>query len=290
MRAAIIGGTGTLGQALARELLESGARVAVFSRCELKQKEMAGHFKNDPNLSFWLGDIRDRQSLGRFLSRQDFDVVYHVAALKHVDVLEQNPEESVYTNILGTVNVADAVEAVGVPLCVFSSTDKAVDPINVYGMSKGIAERILFRRNELQQSTRFAVYRWGNVIASRGSAIPQFSEAIRSGAPVKVTDPEMTRFWITIEQAVKFMLATQNEASTSRAMIPPMKSATVRDVLGALVAIHNASGYQVVRIGNRGGEKAHEHIRSQHDPDPLCSRSSGRYTHEQLIELFRGRA
>jgi UDP-N-acetylglucosamine 4,6-dehydratase len=138
MKCGIVGGTGTLGQELARRLITQGHRVSVFSRCELKQAEMAKEFTD---VDFFLGDIREPSRILQFFSLGEFDVVYHVAALKHVDVLEKNPEESVKTNILGTINVADAAETAGVPFVVFSSTDKAVDPINVYGMSKALPSR-----------------------------------------------------------------------------------------------------------------------------------------------------
>lgn len=288
MRVGILGGTGTLGRELASYHLSVGHEVSVFSRCELKQKEMRAAFGADKSLDFTLGDIRDRKALGRFLSRNDFTTVYHVAALKHIDSVEQNPEESVETNILGTINVADAVEAVGVPHCVFSSTDKAVDPINTYGMSKGISERILFNRNRVQKTTKFSVFRWGNVISSRGSVIPIFAEALKAGKMLKVTDTDMTRFWIRVEQAVEFMATHHKVACLDQAMIPPMKAASVLEVIGALAEVLSVNKYDIEVIGNRGGEKVHEFIRSQHEERPLSSQSAERFSHHELVDLLSG--
>jgi FlaA1/EpsC-like NDP-sugar epimerase len=285
MRVGILGGTGSLGQALTEALLGDMHSVSIFSRCELKQMEMKKRLTH-PWLYFTLGDIRERKSVQRFIHRGHFDAVYHVAALKHVDLLERNPEESVFTNILGTIYVADACEEARVPLCVFSSTDKAVDPINVYGMSKGISERILFRRNELQEHTKFSVFRWGNVLGSRGSAIPKFIQMIQSGERLELTDPEMTRFWIPLESAIHFILERQSIASRTEAEIPPMKSASLLEIVSALSEILGKHGTPVRVIGNRGGEKKHEQIRSQHSPEPLDSQKCEQYSKKELISLL----
>lgn len=282
MRCAIIGGTGTLGQALAYRLISLNHSVSVFSRCELKQSEMRLKF---PSVAFTVGDIRDAEAVKKFLSR-GYDVVYHVAALKHVEVLEKNPEESIKTNIQGTINVANACEASNIPVCVFSSTDKAVDPINVYGMSKGIAEKILFHRNSVQSATKYSVFRWGNVVGSRGSAIPKFIKSIQLGEKIKVTDPLMTRYWIKIEDAVDFMVWNQSSAPNDSACIPPMKSATVNDVISALVHVLGKKFVSYDVIGNRGGEKNHEMIQSAHSESPLGSLTAQRFDRSELIEFL----
>lgn len=284
-RAAIIGGTGTLGQALARELVRRNTEVHVYSRCELKQKEMAALYTG-PKPRFTIGDVRDRDSVSRFISRGRFDKVYHVAALKHVDVLESNPEEAVRTNVLGTINVADAAEASSVPLAVFSSTDKAVDPINVYGMTKGLGERLWLNRNAQGSDTRFAVFRWGNVIGSRGSAIPYFIDCIRRQKPIRVTDPDMTRFWIPIEEAVQFMLDNEADAPLTEARIPPMKAASVSEVIQSLAHAIHAPVPRFEIIGNRGGEKQHEFLQSQHHESPIASHTADRLTKRDFMLLF----
>lgn len=283
--AVILGGTGTLGQALTRQLLASGQFVTVVSRCELKQAQMRDAFNRHPFLKFQVADIRDREGLEKIFSEQADYGVYHVAALKHVDIVEQNPEEAVKTNILGTINAANVAERYRADKFVFSSTDKAVDPINVYGMTKGISERILLARNGLR--TKFSVFRWGNVLASRGSAIPKFVSQIKAGQPVEVTDPSMTRFWITIERAAAFMIERSDYASTQEVEIPEMMSASVADLLTAISSVLGMGAPTIKIIGNRGGEKMHEQIRSQHSGKPLSSDTAKRFTQQELMDLVR---
>lgn len=252
----ILGGTGTLGSALARELLKKKAnRVLCFSRDELKQKELASKLQNK-NLMFCLGDIRDLASVKAAVAGAH--AVFHVAALKHIDALEANPEESVKTNILGTMNVADACIEAGVKYVVFSSTDKAVSPINVYGHSKAISERILLRKNEIQKGTKFSVFRWGNVLASRGSVIPIFLKTLQTEKNAYLTHPDMTRFWVRIEDAVRCML--DNYESATDVVIPKMKAAYVSRVIASCARVLGINEYKVISCGMRPGEKIHEEI------------------------------
>lgn len=272
MKALILGGTGTLGKELTRQLTDRGYSVSVFSRCELKQKEMASYFTGK-DVSFRIGDIRDREALSAAM--KGIDVVFHCAALKHVDTLEFNPEEGVKTNVIGTMNVADAAVSQGVRYVAFSSTDKAVSPVNAYGMGKALSEKIILNRNRTQNTTLFSVFRWGNVVNSRGSVIPQFAYAISNGRRVKITHPEMTRFWISIESAVCFMI--DKYRSADGVMIPPMKAAPVLQVVSAIIAHMKAADTGVEFVGMRPGEKIHEEIelgRSSH--------SAEQYTHEEL--------
>lgn len=278
MKALILGGTGTLGTEIARQLLERGwEHVVIFSRDELKQKLMASAFENSPRLSFILGDIRDPDSLARAF--RGVHTVFHCAALKHVDTLELNPEESVKTNVLGTINVANAAVNAGVPYVVFSSTDKAVEPINAYGMCKGISEKILLRRNT-DGVTRFSVFRWGNVVASRGSVIPSFVDAAKSGKPLPLTGQEMTRFWISIQDAVGFMLLNHRKAPGDAPCIPPIKAASVVEVGEAVARLLGKPSPQWVDIPIRPGEKIHETL-----APGLSSDTADRYTPEELETL-----
>ena len=279
MKYLVLGGTGTLGRALIKALLADASTISVkcFSRDELKQKELSSQIK-DHRLSFVLGDIRDPGSL--WPAMLGVDTVFHVAALKHIDTLEANPEESVRTNIIGTCNVADGAIRGGVTHVVFSSTDKAVSPVNVYGMSKGISEQILLNRNRTQGVTRFSVYRWGNVLASRGSALHFFAKTLKEERAAYVTDPQMTRFWIRIEDAVAFMLGTYKIAEG--VMVPDMKSAPVTDIVAAIAAEAGVVDYTTHVTGHRPGEKVHESIlpgRSSKD-GPL-------YTLDELRSLVR---
>lgn len=283
MKHLVIGGTGTLGKALTRKLLAQGDSVICYSRDELKQKELKNEMRSD-RLWCVLGDVRDREMLNRQMP--DVHTIFHVAALKHVEVIEDNPEEAVKTNVLGTINVADAASAHNVPYCVFSSTDKAVDPINVYGMTKGISERILLRRNELAQKTRFSVYRWGNVIGSRGSVIHSFSKSLRDHRKVFITSPEMTRFWIKIEDAVDFMLGTYQTAPVNKASLPQIKSAALVEVIEAIAETLGIKGYSIETSGLRKGEKLHEALLSQHSYNFTSNQNEHRMTYSELKELL----
>jgi UDP-N-acetylglucosamine 4,6-dehydratase/5-epimerase len=288
MRYLIFGGTGTLGQATTRALLlkPETKRILVISRDELKQKQMAQTFGHDVRLKFKIADIRNRAALDRINCYHD--VAFHFAALKHVDVAEDNIEECVDTNINGSFNVADYCEKNGVPNCVFSSTDKAVDPVNVYGNCKAIAERMFFRRNELQSMTRFAVYRWGNVFGSRGSAIQSFVQTLKKTGKVHVTDIEMTRFWIRIEDAVDFMLRTYpEEAPLLSPAIPPIKAASLVRVIRAVADAIGVQKYDIDLTGVRKGEKLHERLLSELTDPGVNSRDADQYTDAELAALVK---
>lgn len=277
----IIGGTGTLGTALVGKLVAAGEEVAVFSRCELKQSQMLQRF---PDVRYILGDIRDPRSING--SMRGVDTVFHVAALKHVEVGEENPVEFIKTNINGTINVAEAALAAGVKQVVFSSTDKAVLSVNTYGMTKGISERYLLSLNKRYEGTKFAVYRWGNVAGSRGSVIHAFAKSLKDDKGVRITDPRMTRFWIHLDDAVDFMLETYRSAAPDRVMIPPMKAAKVVDLAAALAGIMKVRNYSIAFSGLRAGEKIHEVLESNHE---FCVRSdtAEQFTADELKTLLR---
>lgn len=285
MKYLVLGGTGTLGKAIVRRLLcEYEPQIICLSRCELKQKEMQVEFKNDKRLSFKLGDIRDVNTL--YSAAQDVNTIFHVAALKHIEVSEENPEESIKTNIQGTLNVADVAYQAGVKHVIFSSTDKAVDPINVYGMCKGISEKLLLRRNEIQTRTRFSVYRWGNVLASRGSVIKSFVDSLKQDHRVSITHPDMTRFWIRIEDAVDFIFKTYPTDPGNEVLIPPIKTASLSSLVAVLADIIGVNDYSVNYTGLRLGEKVHENLRSLHTPYPLDSKTSPSYSMPELRDLL----
>lgn len=284
MRTVIIGGTGTLGKELTRQLIKKSKEpVVIFSRDELKQKEMASEFKSD-QVSYVLGDVRDRKALSRVF--RENDTVFHVAAIKHVDTCELNPEECINTNVFGTVNVADIAMEKHVAYVAFSSTDKAVDPINIYGMCKGISEKILLNRNT-QGKTRFSVFRWGNVLGSRGSVIAPFIDSLISKSTVNLTHADMTRFWIPIDQAVKFMLEQYKSAPADAVLIPPIKAAPVADVAASIARILNVGDYKTVIIGKRPGEKLHEMLRSVTESKPLWSATAPKLTPDELDAMIK---
>jgi UDP-N-acetylglucosamine 4,6-dehydratase len=280
----VIGGTGSLGKEIVSQLLIKypKIKITVLSRCEHKQQKLK---KDWPNVKFVLGDVRD-PSIGVWFKNKD--AVFHVAALKHVDHLEENPIESIKTNILGTINVANAAIEHDVKYCMFSSTDKAVDPINVYGCCKSISEKILLEFNRNMSLTHFSVYRWGNVVNSTGSAIPFFIEQIKNRKPVSLTDERMTRFWIRIDQAVDFILNTfDKKESLTKVMIPPlMKSAKVIDVIDCISKILGIDA-KINIIGLRRGEKLHEMLSSIHSEKEISSNTCLKYSKQELKSLLK---
>lgn len=284
-RVTILGGTGTLGKALTSKIHEvwPDVQVTILSRDEHKQAVMKREF---PKCQYVIGDIRDRRSLGKFIAGRD--IVFHVAALKHIDIAEANPVECIRTNVDGTINAAEIAYTNGVQRFIFSSTDKAVDPINTYGSAKYLSERYLYNFNLIQSSTKFSVYRWGNVLGSQGSAIPLFAETLLRERKAYITHPDMTRFWIPIDWATAFMLHTFNDSYSDKAMVPPtMKAASVIELIAAISNILGIKDYGLITTGIRPGEKIHEAIYSQHSEHPLTSDKAPRYTQDELIRMLR---
>ena len=248
----ITGGTGSFGQALIRTVLDrfDVEAIRVFSRDELKQSELA-HTFHDRRLRLLLGDVRDRDRLR--LATRGVDVIVHAAALKQVMACEYNPFEAVQTNVLGAENVIAAAIDNDVPLTVSLSTDKAVNPVNLYGAAKLCAEKIIAQAGVYSAgSARFASVRYGNVVGSRGSVIPIFREQAKTGV-VTITDDRMTRFWITLQEAVEFVLSSMPLVRGGETFVPKIPSMRVTDVAEAL-----APGVERRIIGIRAGEKLHE--------------------------------
>jgi UDP-N-acetylglucosamine 4,6-dehydratase len=256
----ITGGTGSFGQALARRLLESKARrIAVLSRDELKQFEMKNQFHDD-RLRFFLGDIRDSSRLD--IALHGVDYVVHAAALKQVDTGEYNPMEFVKTNVVGSQNIIDACIRNKVKKIVALSTDKASSPINLYGATKLTADKLFSAANNYSQGygTLFSVVRYGNVMGSRGSVIPLFRQLAREGKPFPITDKRMTRFWITIDQAVDFVLESFEIMNGGELFVPKIPSMKIVDLAHAV-----KNDFSYVEIGIRPGEKLHEEMISADD-------------------------
>lgn len=285
LKVLIVGGTGSLGTELIKQLSKMpNTEITSLSRDEQKQQACKKIF---PHVKYVLGDIKDKDSLNRHFKGKN--VVFHVAALKHVDHIEENPIESVKTNILGTINVAECAIDNNIPRVVFSSTDKAVDSINVYGNCKSISEKILFDYNMTQGTTKFSMYRWGNICSSNGSAIPYFIDCLKKGLPVPVTDKKMTRFWINLEMAVAFVLETLNSPETlDTVLIPPvMKSAKVVDVIDCLAELLKIDKYTTKVIGVRRGEKLHECLTSVHSDKFISSENCLKYSRKDLLNLLK---
>ncbi len=251
----ITGGTGTFGKRCTLELLQKhqAAKVIILSRDELKQSEMASDpaFKSD-RLRFFIGDVRDKERLARAMT--DVDVVIHAAALKQVPAAEYNPHEFIKTNINGAMNVVDAAITTGVRRVVALSTDKAVNPINLYGATKLCSDKVFISANNYsgKKGTRFSVARYGNVIGSRGSVIPLFLKQRETGT-LTLTKPEMTRFVITLSHGVNFALSAVGSMIGGEIFIPKIPSCSLQSLAKAI-----APKAKIEIIGLRPGEKLHE--------------------------------
>jgi UDP-N-acetylglucosamine 4,6-dehydratase len=251
----VTGGTGSFGKEFVRTILKRyrPARLIVFSRDELKQYEMQHEF-NEECMRYFLGDIRDLSRV--MMAMNGVDYVVHAAALKHVPALEYNPGEAVETNIRGSQNVAMAAMEKGVSKLMALSTDKAAAPINLYGATKLVADKLFVAANNLRGSSKieFSVVRYGNVIGSRGSVIPFFQKLLASGAKeLPITDPDMTRFWITLPQGVDFVINCFERMQGGETFIPKIPSMRVVDLAKAL-----APDAALKNVGIRSGEKLHE--------------------------------
>jgi UDP-N-acetylglucosamine 4,6-dehydratase len=258
----ITGGTGSLGKSLISHLLNQtkARRIAVFSRDELKQHDLRIHFKDDTRLRWFLGDIRDLERLKRAFHGVDF--VIHAAALKQVDTGEYNPMEFIKTNVLGSQNVIDASIDAGVKRVVALSTDKASSPINLYGATKLTADKLFVAANNYSftYGTSFSVVRYGNVMGSRGSVIPFFKNLVNQGKALPITDLRMTRFWISIDDAVRFVIDSLEMMTGGELYVPRIPSMKIVDLAQAI-----SESAKLEEIGMRPGEKLHEEMISADD-------------------------
>lgn len=258
----ITGGTGSLGKALLHEILTTttARRVVVFSRDELKQYNLRSEFNDDSRIRWFIGDVRDLERLKRALHGVDY--VIHAAALKQVDTGEYNPMEFIKTNVIGSQNVIDASIFTGVKKVVALSTDKASSPINLYGATKLTADKLFIAANNYSFSygTTFSVVRYGNVMGSRGSVIPFFRDLASKGEPLPLTDLRMTRFWINIDAAVKFVLSSLEIMNGGELFVPRIPSMKLVDLAKAV-----DPKAKFIEIGMRPGEKLHEEMISADD-------------------------
>ena len=258
----ITGGTGSFGRAFLARILETRNpnKVIIFSRDELKQYEIKQRYGSDPRVRFFIGDIRDRDRLR--IALHGVDYVVHAAALKQVDTAEYNPMEYVKTNILGSENVMLASMDAGVKKVVALSTDKASSPVNLYGATKLTADKLFISSNHYAHNfgTAFAVVRYGNVMGSRGSVIPFFRDLAERGQPLPITDLRMTRFWITLPQAVDFVIKSFVTMAGGELYVPRIPSMRVVDLAQAI-----APDSDLVEVGIRPGEKLHEEMISVED-------------------------
>lgn len=259
----ITGGTGSFGNAVLRRFMDSSiAEIRIFSRDEKKQDDMRKKYA-DPRLKFYIGDVRDYQSVLNAVRGADY--IYHAAALKQVPSCEFHPIEAVKTNVLGTENVLEAAISCGVKRVVCLSTDKAVYPINAMGISKAMMEKVIVAKSRSSDATVICATRYGNVMASRGSVIPLFIEQIRAGKPITITDPAMTRFMMTLDDAVDLVLYAFEHGNPGDIFVQKSPAATIETLARALTELMGVPEHEIRIIGTRHGEKLYEALLSREE-------------------------
>ncbi|NMM11436.1 MAG: polysaccharide biosynthesis protein [Polaromonas sp.] len=261
----ITGGTGSFGNAVLKRFLDTNiAEIRIFSRDEKKQDDMRKRYGH-PKLKFYIGDVRDLRSVAAAM--REVDYVFHAAALKQVPSCEFHPMEAVRTNVLGTENVLEAAIAAAVRRVVCLSTDKAVYPINAMGISKAMMEKVMVAASRNLETTCTVICgtRYGNVMASRGSVIPLFVEQVLAGKPITVTDPSMTRFMMTLDDAVDLVLYAFEHGSNGDIFVQKSPAATVQVLTQALLELMGKPKHEVRQIGTRHGEKLYEALLSREE-------------------------
>ncbi|MFJ5749516.1 polysaccharide biosynthesis protein [Peribacillus frigoritolerans] len=260
----VTGGTGSWGYELVRQLLEYEPReIRIFSRNESNQFTMKQEFDNNPKLNFIIGDIKEKEAIME--ASQGVDYIFHLAALKHVPVCEDQPIEALKTNVIGTQNVIEAAISCNVHSVVNISTDKASNPSNFYGLSKAMAERLIIHANTLKTNTRFVCIRGGNVLGTNGSVIHVFKKQIKEKGKIGITDLNMTRFFLTIEEAIKLVFKATFESIGGEIFVMKMPSCKIIDLAEVLMEASNKTNIGVEVLGIRPGEKLHEILLSEYE-------------------------
>jgi FlaA1/EpsC-like NDP-sugar epimerase len=258
----VSGATGSWGQTLITMLLKkyNVKEIICFSRGELQQVLMKRRF-NDPRLKFVIGDVRDYDAVK--LATRNVDYIFHLAALKHVPVCEENVQETIKTNIEGTTNIVNAAIENRVRKVIDVSSDKAVEPINLYGMTKAVGEKIIVQANDLTDYTKFVCIRGGNVMGSSGSVIPFFIEQIKSGGPITLTDHDMTRFFLTLEEAIQLLFKASIDSIGGETFVMNMPACYIKDLAQVLMDVYGQ--VEIKETGMRPGEKLDEMLISHHE-------------------------
>lgn len=259
----ITGGTGSFGNTVLKKLLSFDlSEIRIISRDEKKQDDMRKHF-NNPKLKFYIGDVKDADSIINAMRGVDF--VFHAAALKQVPSCEFHPLQATKTNVLGTENVIEAAIICKVKKVVCLSTDKAVYPINAMGISKALMEKIAVAKSRNSNSTTICVTRYGNVMASRGSVIPLFIDQIRTNTPITITDPEMTRFMMTLDDAVNLVFYAFKNGNAGDIFVQKSPATTIRVLAQSLATLMDKPNHPIKVIGTRHGEKLFESLLSREE-------------------------
>jgi UDP-N-acetylglucosamine 4,6-dehydratase len=259
----ITGGTGSFGNAVLRRFIDSDLQeIRIFSRDEKKQDDMRKRYRSN-KLKFYIGDVRDYQAVLNVVRGVDF--VFHAAALKQVPSCEFHPLEAVKTNVFGTENVLEAAICSGVSRVVVLSTDKAVYPINAMGISKAMMEKVAVAKSRSSFNTVINITRYGNVMCSRGSVIPLFANQIRHGHPITITDPAMTRFMMTLDDAVDLVLYAFRHGESGDIFVQKAPAATIETLAHALIGLFDKPTHEIRLIGTRHGEKLYESLLSREE-------------------------
>ena len=259
------GGSGSWGKELCRQLIPlQPKKIIVFSRGEISQVEMQRSFRNKL-IDFVIGDVRDRRSINYVFSENKIDYVFQLAALKHVPICENQPWEAILTNIYGTKNLIDESITAKVKKFIYVGTDKAVDPLNVYGLTKAIGEKLVIQANALTMDTDFICIRSGNVLGTNGSLVPYVINQIKTQNEVLLTSREMTRFFTTFTESVKFLLKIMETGQGGCVYIPKMPSFFISDTVDVLVEYYGNTETKIKEVGIREGEKIHEVLVSEHE-------------------------
>ena len=259
----ITGGTGSFGNAVLNKFLKSDLKeIRIFSRDELKQDNMRKNY-NNKKINFYIGDVRDPSSLVEVMRGVDY--VFHAAALKQVPSCEFYPIQAVKTNVIGTENVLNAAINANVKKVIALSTDKAVYPINAMGISKAMMERVIISKGRNQTNTMIACTRYGNVMASRGSVIPLFIDQIRKNKPITITNPEMTRFMMSLNQAVELVLFAFENGKNGDIFVQKSPASTIKVLAQSIVKLLGRPKHEIKIIGTRHGEKLYETLLTKED-------------------------
>ncbi|MFX0104818.1 MAG: polysaccharide biosynthesis protein [Candidatus Hodarchaeota archaeon] len=259
----ITGGTGSWGNELAKQLLEKDPeQVRIFSRGEFAQVTMERNF-NDERLKFIIGNVRDYSSLKD--ACKEIDYIFHLAALKHVPICEEQPLEAIKTNIQGTENLIKAAIANQVKKVIDVSTDKAVDPINLYGMTKAVGERLIIHANKITDDTKFICIRAGNVLGTQGSVVPYFIKLIKEFNKILITDKRMTRFFMTLPDAISLLFKATEKSIGGETFVEQMPSFKILDLAKALIDVYGNNDTKIIETGIRPGEKIDEVLVSRYE-------------------------
>jgi UDP-N-acetylglucosamine 4,6-dehydratase/5-epimerase len=269
----ISGGTGSFGNAVLRRFLDTDIKeIRIFSRDEKKQDDMRKRY-NNPKLKFYIGDVRDYQSV--LTAVRGVDYIFHAAALKQVPSCEFYPLEAVKTNVLGTENVLEVAITCGVKRVVCLSTDKAVYPINAMGISKAMMEKVTVAKSRSSEATVICATRYGNVMASRGSVIPLFVDQVRADRALSITDPNMTRFMMTLDDAVDLVLYAFEHGTPGEIFVQKAPAATIETLVQSLIALMGVPDHEIQVIGTRHGEKLYESLLTREEM--VCAKDLGGY-------------